>query len=389
MLPRSRESRERSAPARVCVPTFRRFRHKAFQCALNEAQDVLAEIDDVDFIPLEPGRGFNLFTGSWHRKLLYRDFTRTLMHVNPGMRQVRLAQDYDLFVAVCQSFWDLLYLNAIEGWRDRVKTSVCWIDEMWAAVIPHYRYWLAALNQFDYVFVAGKLTVEPLGQAIGKKCHWLPGAVDTLRFSPYPAAPRRVIDVYSIGRRSEAVHRVLLDAARAGEMFYVHDTFPAANMETFDQPQHRDLFANMVKRSRYFMVAPAKVNALDDTGGQVEVGHRYFEGAAGGAVMLGESPQCDAFQELFPWQDAVLELRSDGSDTREVLNELESSPERVTALGRRNAAESLLRHDWVHRWREIYDIAGMTRSVAMTAREHRLTEMADSVLGASAHASAV
>jgi hypothetical protein len=109
----------------------------------------------------------------------------------------------------------------------------------------------------------------------------------------------------------------------------------------------------------------------------MEVGYRYFEGAAAGAVMIGQAADCETFRELFPWRDAVIELKPDGSDTLAVLAELDSIPERVAAIGQRNAAESLLRHDWIHRWKRILQVAGLEPSSGMMAREARLKRLAD------------
>jgi len=150
----------------------------------------------------------------------------------------------------------------------------------------------------------------------------------------------------------------------------------------FDHQQHREHFANVAKRSQYFVVAPGKIDVADETQGQVEVGYRYFEGAAAGAVMIGQSPDCRAFGEMFPWPDAVIQVRPDGSDVMEVLGRLTSQPERVSVIGLRNTAEALLRHDWVYRWREIFRIAGVEPSPGMLARERRLKDVAE--LAASA-----
>ncbi len=359
------------------MPTARRFNRRAYQCSLYEAQDVLVDVDDVDLILLEPGRAFR-FKEGWQRRLLYRDFARPLVHVNPGLRRVALKQDYDLFVAVCQNHWDLLYINAIDGWKDRCRTSVCWIDEIWAADIPLCGNWLHALTKFDHVFVGFRGTVEPLSKAIGKPCRWLPGAVDALRFSPYPEPPPRVIDVYSLGRRWEGIDQASLKSAAQDGIFYLHDTFPAmANMKPYDLQQHRSLFANVAKRSRHFMVAPAKMNLSSETQGQVEIGYRYFEGAVAGTVMIGQPPDCAAFKETFPWPDVVIPIQPDGSDVLDVLAELRSDQARTAKIGRRNAGEALLRHDWVHRWREIFLVAGLEPSPGLVARERQLQHLAD------------
>jgi hypothetical protein len=190
--------------------------------------------------------------------------------------------------------------------------------------------------------------------------------------------------VYSIGRRWESIHRALLGAAEDRDIFYIYDTFPSiAEREVYDHRQHRALFANAAKRSRYFMVAPGKVDVQEETQGQVEVGHRYFEGAAAGAVMLGQPPNCEAYRQLFDWPDAVIEVHPDGSDIRKVLALLDSDPERVSAISQRNAAESLLHHDWVYRWKQILQVAGIEPSPLLAARECRLKDLAGHVTGST------
>jgi hypothetical protein len=292
-------------------------------------------------------------------------------------------------VLVCQQYWDLLYINAIDGWEDCCKTKVCWIDEMWAAEIPLYKYWLGSLRRFDHIFITLRGSVAPLSKAINQTCHWLPSAVDALRFSPYPNPLPRLIDVYSIGRRCEGIHRALLQAADCGEISYVYDTFQAADTEVYNHHEHRNLFANMAKRSRCFVVAPPKMNVPGETQGQVEVGYRYYEGASAGAVMIGQAPDCEAFRELFPWQDAVVPIQPDGSDVMEVLSGLACEPERASAISRKNAAEALLRHDWVYRWHEIFRVAGIEPSPRMAARERRLKDLADLALNTVANDSSV
>jgi Glycosyl transferases group 1 len=364
---------------RICMPTARNFTRRAYQCGQYEAQDVLREIDDVDLIHLEADPGFQ-FKESWQRRLLFRDLSKKLIYLNPGLRPVRLTREYDIFLVRCQTWWDLPYVNAIQGWKDCCKISVCWIDELWAAAIPLYKYWLDSLKQFDHIIVGCSGTVLSLSKALDRPCHWLPAGVDTLRFSPYPDPPARVIDVYSIGRRWEGIHRALLKAAQGRASFYVYDTFPSiAERQVYDYQQHRGLFANMAKRSRYFTVAPGKVDELGETQGQVEVGHRYYEGAAAGTVMIGQRPNSEVFKQLFDWPDAVIQTQPDGSDVLEVLADLDSEPARVSAISRRNAAEALLRHDWAYRWKEILHLAGIEPLPYLAARERRLKDLADRV----------
>lgn len=367
---------------RICMPSGRLFKKKAFLSGHYEAQDVLQEVDDVDLICLEPLPSYQ-FKERWQRRLLFHDFSRRLIYQNPGLRKVRLTQEYDLFLAVCQYTHDFVHINAIEGWEDKCKVSVCWIDELWLAELPQHEYWIHALKKFDYVFVSCLDTVETLSKIIDKPCRWLPGAVDALRFSPYPSPPPRVVDVYSLGRRCEEIHKELYKAAQNGSIFYLYDTFEGSLSDVYDHRQHRNLLSNIVKRSKYFMVAPGKVNLPGETRGQEEIGRRYYEGAAAGTVMIGQAPNCDSFRKMFPWSDAVIKIQPDGSDVMDVIAKLDRVPEQLLAISQRNASEALLRHDWVYRWKELLQVAGLDPTPALAARERQLREVADRILTAA------
>jgi spore maturation protein CgeB len=359
------------------MPSWRNFRRNAYRCGLYEAQDVLAEIDDVDLLPIE--RTWSAWLDEyWLRTPLYHDVLGKLMFANPGLKKVRLTKDYDVFIAVCATFWDLPYINAIERWRDHCKISVCWLDELWVSDISDYKRWLPALRQFDYVFVGYRGTASPLSNATDRACFWLPGGVDALRFGPSVDVADRAVDVYSIGRRYDGIHHELLKAAERGEIFYVYDSQTGGGLtEVHDHRQHRELFSNIAKRSRYFVVATAKMDQPNYRQGQVEVGYRYYEGAAAGAVMIGDAPDCDAYRELIGWPEAVIQIQPDGSDTMAVLDKLGSDKERLAAISRRNTREALLRHDWAHRWNEMFRIIGIDPSPRKAERERRLKHLAD------------
>jgi hypothetical protein len=257
--------------------------------------------------------------------------------------------------------------------------SICWIDEIWAADVPKYKYWLHVLNEFDHVFVGCRGSVDAVSKALGRICHWLPGGTDALRFSPYPQQPRRVVDVYSFGRRWPGIHDALRGLAAEQKLFYVHDTFAGSDMEPLDHRQHRSMIANVAKRSRYCVVTPAKMDSPADTSGQVEVGYRYFEAAASGSVMIGQTPDCVAFRELFGSRNVVVEIKPDGSDVGHVIAAYDAQPERMHEMSAQNASDALLRHDWIHRWKHMFDIAGIVPADGMRRRENQLMQLVPAV----------
>jgi len=366
---------------RICMPTARLFKRMVFQSALYEAQDVLAEVDEVELLDLVATDRFRRFQ-PLQRKLLWHDVTDRLALLNPGLAPVRLTESYDALILVCQNWWDLLHLNAISGWQSKCGTTLCYVDELYAADLAAYRHWLPALARFDHVVLGMRGSLAAVERAIGKRCHYVPVGIDALRFTPHPNPPPRVVDVYSIGRRWPRMHESLLSYASTTGSFYVFDAMVGvADVSTTCHVEYRRALANVAKRSRHFVVGPAKL-AVDETCGQQELGYRFFEGAAAGAVMIGQAPDCAAFKELFGWPDSVVPLKPDGSDVVETLESLRAQPDRLEEMSRRNAREALLRHDWVYRWMQILAIAGLEPTPRMSARVDRLRALAGLIPGA-------
>jgi hypothetical protein len=361
---------------RICLLTAREFSHRAFMGGIYDGQDVLLDIDDVDLICLKPGRACEL-RQRIQQRIAWHDFTQIVVSANMAFKPSRLAQEYDLFVAFFPLMRDLIQVPAVRGWKDYCKTSVCWIDEIYVTDIPKLKNWLPALMSFDHIVFGYKGAVAAVAEVIERPCHWVPIGVDAIRFSPYPHPPDRVIDVYRMGSGSEGLHRALQEFAEKKGLFYVYDTFVASDIKVHDHRQHREMLANMIKRSRYFIVAPTKCRLPGTTEDQIEVGLRYYEGSAAGTVMIGQSPDCETFNALLDWQDAVVEVRVDGSNIADVIADLETHPKRLSEIGRRNAMEALLRHDWAYRWKEILDIVALEPAPQLEIRKKRLKQLAE------------
>ncbi|MBW6504123.1 glycosyltransferase [bacterium] len=329
-------------------------------------------------INLEPGMAYNL-KEKIQKYIIWNDFTNIIVSKNMAYQEVKLKKEYDLFIAHCADIYDLLQVPAIRGWKNHCRTSICWIDELWIKNLPKYKHWLSALKNFDHIILGLNGTVEAISNLLERPCYWIPSGVDAIRFSPFPHSPTRVIDICNIGRIWEGIHQAMIKLAAEKKLFYVYDTFHVSDTETKNYRQHREMIANMAKRSKYFFVAPAKMNLFKETDGQIEVGSRYYEASAAGAVMLGNVPDCESFRSSFNWPDAVIEINPDGSDVSEVILSLSAQPERLLEISRRNASEALLRHDWVYRWRSVLDIAGLKPTPAMEIRENKLKLIAEQI----------
>ena len=343
-----------------------------FRLGLYEFEDIICQVDSVDLLAPRPKKWFeygdriaNRLAHDWH------------IGINPGISKTKLQKNYDIFFAVVQFPRDLLHIKYVEGWKDRCKTSICWLNEVWVSDIARCKYFLKILSQFDYVIVHWAGSLNAAQEAVQGKCFYLPCGIDAVLFCPYPNPPQRVIDVYSIGRRSEETHQALLRMAQKNRIFYVYDTRPGSQVNS--PGEHRLLLANMAKRSRYFIVNPGKRDDPGETAGQIEFGNRFFEGAASGTIMIGETPKNDQFTKVFDWPDALIHLPfgSDKIDT--IINELDMHPDRQENIRRNNVVQSLLRHDWVYRWKKILNIAGLKAAPELEIRENRLKQMAEQI----------
>jgi len=364
------------APARkprVLIFSLRNIFGKALsRCPHYEFEDIICDIDSAELLApkLDPASR----RASFATRLAYH----APVALNPGIPRPDAKGPYDLLFTICAFPQDLIMFNAVSHLMDDCKTSVCLLDELWARDIHKHRHFLPMLAKFDVVMQYHSQTVKPLSELIGPRCRYLPPGVDAALFCPYPDPPERVIDVYSMGRRPHATHQQLLAMARESGLFYVHDTI--SGNQAIDAREHRAQIANLAKRSKYFLVNPGKFDSPDETGGQVEFGYRYFEGAASGAVMVGERPNNEVFPALFDWPDAVIEVARDSDDIGRVIRELDGDPERQDRIRRTGIAQALMRHDWVYRWDEILNAAGLQPLPGVCKRKDRLRRFADVVL---------
>lgn len=342
-----------------------------FRCAHFEFEDLICKIDRAEI--LAPKTDLSSLRHCVANKVAYH----APIAFNPGLHRIDLKGEYDLFLAVCGNPRDLLMVNAVSNWRDVCKTSVCLIDEIWLKQMNGFRYFLRVLKRFDVVVLYYSQSVKALGEQIGVKCVFMPPGVDSIGFCPFPDPPKRVIDVCSIGRRSDITHQQLLKMVGEKGLFYLYDSI--AGDQCIKAAEHRALVANIAKRSRYFIVNPGLIDRPDQRGDQIEVGNRYFEGAASGVIMVGERPNSREFENLFDWPDAVIHLPYNSNKIDAIINELDSQPERRAKMRKTNVVQALLRHDWAYRWDTILKIAGLEPMPELLQRKERLKNLAGSV----------
>jgi hypothetical protein len=350
-------------------------------CAQYEFEDVVRSVFDADMAAPDGLKGLELSRKAYKLARYVTGSRRVADSVAPRFTAQHLKKEYDLFLPIFSHVHQLYALTCIPDWRKRCRKAACFIAEAWDHLLPGYL--LELLSEFDHVFVNAQHAIGTISRLIGRPCTYMPQAVDVLRFTPCPDPPARSIDVCNIGRRSRVTHEKLLDAAQEGRIFYYFDTIkPSAKEVTFrvsSGPEHRFMLASLLKRSRYFIANRARANRPDMTRGRDEIAGRFFEGAAAGAIILGDPPNTDGFLERFDWPDAVIPMPFDNPDILGRIEELDADPARQTRIRNANMANALLRHDWVHRLRTIVNTLGIAPPERMLAREARLRSLAEGI----------
>ncbi len=363
-----------SSVSRVLVLSMRNFEFRVGRTFLFEFEYAVNDFEEADI--LSPSCSQNKLT-KLARNISRFSFTNTgkALPISPTLNQFSLDKEYDLFLFICQYPKELIYLNSIKDWRKKCRKAVCWLDEIWAKDVSSLKPQLTALKDFDCVFMDLNSSVKKVAEIIQKPCYYMPPGIDAIKFCPYPLQPQRSIDVCSIGRRPDSLHKSLLKLAEENNFFYMYDTMRELFVRNYNE--HRSLYRNLVKRSRYFIAYKPKFNLASQTGGQEELNVRFFEGAAGGAVMLGIPPNCESFSQNFDWSDAVIPLPEDTTNVAEIIAKLDLQPERLNKIRTDNVVNSLLRHDWVYRWEKILDTVNIPYSPGMMQRKAKLKELAE------------
>ncbi len=279
--------------------------------------------------------------------------------------------DHEVLLAVMGQVRDLALLGTVKDWRRNSRYAVCWLHELWTDDIPRLRRILRVLEQFDLVLCSLYCTAEMLREELqNPDVIYLPPGVDTLAFAPATEPSLRPIDITNLGKLADATHKSLLEYVKETDGFYFFDTEKGVR-EARSPSEHRFRYANILKRSRYFLCHFAKL-AFEESGGQLEFGLRYFEGLAAGCVVLGSRESRADFDEYLGWEDSVIEMPFECPNASEVLQMLDKESDRLREISARNVRHSLQGNDHVHRWQTIVNRLGLPDQYQMSRRQEQV-----------------
>jgi hypothetical protein len=293
----------------------------------------------------------------------------------PRMPVTPVTGDYDIAIYICQFVYEIPEILRFHRWRGRVRHAAIYLLESWPSTFASQARALRALDAFDHVFVLNGSAVPALSRWTSTPVSQLSTATDQLRATPVPLHPARVVDLCCIGRNDPQVHDRLLRLARDRGWFYLHDVWRNQNVRAgWDRVRNHN--AEIYRRCRYALVwdpAHGRARRPQAEGGDQVLTTRYFEAAAGGAVILGSAPDCPEYHAAFDWPDAVIPLSGDAGP---LIRALDRDPARLARIRADNLRQSLLRHDWTHRWAQVLQTFHLAPTPAHDARRARLDALA-------------
>ena len=362
--------------ARVLVWSQRNIQNFIHNSCLYEFEDIIGTIDAVDIV--SPPQ-YDLM-GKVIKKLVTNQTKHfnSLAHLNPYCKSINLEHEYDVFFTVLDFPCNLSSINLLKNWREKCKFAVCYLIEIWHQDIPKIRNFLKFFKDVDLICVGHSQILDLVKEITDSPCIYLAPGIDTVKFHPHSHKSQRCIDVCNLGRRSPVTHQALLKLAEEKHFFYYYDINSGFVVRNNNYQEHRTFIANLLKSSRYFITNYAKVNLPEQTQGQMEIGYRFFEGAAAGNVLLGCPPKTEAFQQYFDWENAVIPMSFNEPQIADIIAELDSQPEYLMKIRTDNVVNSLRKHDWVYRWEEVLHNLGLSSTQALKERKTYLQQLAQS-----------
>ncbi len=339
-----------------------------------EAEATLAVTTEAHFLMLD----HNIDRQSIRfRRLLGRQLRQRVkpgLSLPPSRRRVRIDGRYDVAVILPFTPWELPLLEELGGLHHVADRVVVWFPELWPSAAADQRLRHEPWHLVDDIFVSIHPAVRVLAEALGRPVHYLPMAADVPAFCPQSSCAERPIDVMNIGRRIPELHEALLDWARRTNHFYLYDTFTVAAM--IDPLAHRRDLGQRYQRSAVSICSYPKHDLHQVTESRRIIPQRLWEGLAGGTTMIGMPPDED-LQRLAVGEVVVDLLPEDPHQGVAAIEKLLDS--NANEIRRRNLELALRRHDWAHRWRQLFEVLELPVPLGTTERIADLARMADTL----------
>lgn len=206
------------------------------------------------------------------------------------------------------------------------------------------------------VFVAYKRMVERI-KTVVPDVYWLPQSMNKKYFRDYGEKKDRIF--IQIGRLTRELHKFALKFCKANcielnENNYVYEKTGGVIIYNDAEELGRN-----INRTFFSLCAPKCIDCPEQTGKISEVTARFYESVACKCMIVGIKPK-DSFDDLFPFDDFMIELDGSQADDNRIKYFL-NNPDEYNRIVDRNYSWVMKHHTWRERFKEIQRIIEETR----------------------------
>jgi hypothetical protein len=184
-----------------------------------------------------------------------------------------------------------------KGWDRHVGRKVLYLFDSFEHQLPSLRR-LLARTKWDLTVTSFPAAVPMLEQLTGRSWHAVLQGVLAERFYPLPDGAEPAIAFSSYGRRVPAVHAALRPFAAKSGRHYDY-TVAEGIQPGLDPRENYEIYAWHLRQSWFTFSWPVELTHAARARTFSPVTCRWFEAAASGAVIVGDSPKDPAFERLF------------------------------------------------------------------------------------------
>ena len=212
----------------------------------------------------------------------------------------------------------------------------------------------------QYLFCTYLKSAEHFKRVLSEtRVYWLQQSMDKTVFYDYGEEKKRLF--IQMGRKNESLHHYVFE-------YLDHNKIENNNknynyMKENKKPIYKNKFdlAKNINATKFFITAPQNIDNYKITGNISEVTARYFEAMAAKSLIVGYKPE-DSFDLLFPFDNAMITVKPDGSDFDEKINYYLEHEDEYNEIINRNYKYVNNNHTWTNRLNYIMECLNKKRT---------------------------
>jgi hypothetical protein len=210
-------------------------------------------------------------------------------------------------------------LDLCKNWQQKCKVKVLYLYDTMPYQYPLIKR-LFSDNTWDVLITSFNDAVEDLEKVTGRKWMCIEQAADQEVFKPVPIEQRQ-IHFSAYGRRYPAIHEAVMEFCKTNNLYYDYTTHDGKH-PTADAVELYKQYGWHLSNSVFTFSWPVELTNPQRCGHLRPITCRWFEAAAAGTIVLGQSPDNHIYDKWL--QPGHVVSINPNSTKQEMLSTLEN-----------------------------------------------------------------